>query len=382
MLRPLLRRNELIIKSLEINNFRNYENQKIEFDKKNNILYGDNAQGKTNILEALFLCGTTKSHKGAKDREMIRIGCDEAHLRMIIEKDGMERKIDMHLKKNKSKGAAIDGIPIKKSAQIIGMVNMVFFSPEDLSIIKSGPEMRRKFIDMELCQLDKIYLNNLYNYNRVLKQRNNLLKQISSADGFRSNKKSEQSQSLMSTLDIWDEQLCNYGKEVIKARVEFINELSEIVKNIHYRLSGNTEDISMKYDANVSNDNFADKLFLNRERDIYMGSTSCGPHRDDVSFYIKETDIRKFGSQGQQRTSALSLKLSEIEIVKKRIKEEPILLLDDVLSELDRKRQNHLLNSIVNTQTIITCTGLEEFVTNRFNIDKTYEVVNGHVNTN
>lgn len=382
MLRPLLRRNELIIKSLELNNFRNYENQKIEFDKKNNILYGDNAQGKTNILEALFLCGTTKSHKGAKDREMIRIGCDEAHLRMIIEKDGMERKIDMHLKKNKSKGAAIDGIPIKKSAQIIGMVNMVFFSPEDLSIIKSGPEMRRKFIDMELCQLDKIYLNNLYNYNRVLKQRNNLLKQISSADGFRSNKKSEQSQSLMSTLDIWDEQLCNYGKEVIKARVEFINELSEIVKNIHYRLSGNTEDISMKYDANVSNDNFADKLFLNRERDIYMGSTSCGPHRDDVSFYIKETDIRKFGSQGQQRTSALSLKLSEIEIVKKRIKEEPILLLDDVLSELDRKRQNHLLNSIVNTQTIITCTGLEEFVTNRFNIDKTYEVVNGHVNTN
>lgn len=382
MLRPLLRRNELIIKSLELNNFRNYENQKIEFDKKNNILYGDNAQGKTNILEALFLCGTTKSHKGAKDREMIRIGCDEAHLRMIIEKDGMERKIDMHLKKNKSKGAAIDGIPIKKSAQIIGMVNMVFFSPEDLSIIKSGPEMRRKFIDMELCQLDKIYLSNLYNYNRVLKQRNNLLKQISSADGFRSNKKSEQSQSLMSTLDIWDEQLCNYGKEVIKARVEFINELSEIVKNIHYRLSGNTEDISMKYDANVSNDNFADKLFLNRERDIYMGSTSCGPHRDDVSFYIKETDIRKFGSQGQQRTSALSLKLSEIEIVKKRIKEEPILLLDDVLSELDRKRQNHLLNSIVNTQTIITCTGLEEFVTNRFNIDKTYEVVNGHVNTN
>lgn len=382
MLRPLLRRNELIIKSLELNNFRNYENQKIEFDKKNNILYGDNAQGKTNVLEALFLCGTTKSHKGAKDREMIRIGCDEAHLRMIIEKDGMERKIDMHLKKNKSKGAAIDGIPIKKSAQIIGMVNMVFFSPEDLSIIKSGPEMRRKFIDMELCQLDKIYLNNLYNYNRVLKQRNNLLKQISSADGFRSNKKSEQSQSLMSTLDIWDEQLCNYGKEVIKARVEFINELSEIVKNIHYRLSGNTEDISMKYDANVSNDNFADKLFLNRERDIYMGSTSCGPHRDDVSFYIKETDIRKFGSQGQQRTSALSLKLSEIEIVKKRIKEEPILLLDDVLSELDRKRQNHLLNSIVNTQTIITCTGLEEFVTNRFNIDKTYEVVNGHVNTN
>lgn len=372
----------MIIKSLELNNFRNYENQKIEFDKKNNILYGDNAQGKTNILEALFLCGTTKSHKGAKDREMIRIGCDEAHLRMIIEKDGMERKIDMHLKKNKSKGAAIDGIPIKKSAQIIGMVNMVFFSPEDLSIIKSGPEMRRKFIDMELCQLDKIYLNNLYNYNRVLKQRNNLLKQISSADGFRSNKKSEQSQSLMSTLDIWDEQLCNYGKEVIKARVEFINELSEIVKNIHYRLSGNTEDISMKYDANVSNDNFADKLFLNRERDIYMGSTSCGPHRDDVSFYIKETDIRKFGSQGQQRTSALSLKLSEIEIVKKRIKEEPILLLDDVLSELDRKRQNHLLNSIVNTQTIITCTGLEEFVTNRFNIDKTYEVVNGHVNTN
>lgn len=358
----------MIVKSLELSNFRNYEQLNIQFDLKNNIFYGDNAQGKTNILEGIYLCGTTRSHKGSKDKEMIKIGQDEAHLKMIIEKNGIEKKIDMHLKRNKSKGAAIDGIPIRKSSEIIGMINMIFFSPEDLAIIKSGPEMRRKFIDMELCQLDCIYLSNLENYNKTLKQRNVLLKQISN------------NSSLKDTLDVWDEQLIKYGKSVIERRDEFIKELSDIVTDIHYKLSGNTEIITIKYDKNIECDNFEKKLSQQREKDIFMGSTSLGPHRDDISFYIKDIDIRKFGSQGQQRTSALSLKLSEIELVKRRIKEEPILLLDDVLSELDRKRQNHLLNSIVNTQTIITCTGLEEFVTNRFNIDRTYEVINGSIN--
>lgn len=358
----------MIIKSLEIKNFRNYETLSIDFEEKNNIFFGDNAQGKTNILEALYLCGTTKSHKGSKDKEMIKLGQDEAHLRMIVEKDGADKKIDMHLKKNKSKGAAIDGIPIRKSSEILGIVNMVFFSPEDLSIIKNGPEMRRKFIDMELCQLDRIYLSNLDNYNKTLKQRNNLLKQILFNN------------SLKDTLDVWDEQLIRFGKQIIKRREKFIEELSEIVTDIHFRLSGETENLKMLYAPNVSDDEFEKKIISNREKDLYIGSTSTGPHRDDIYFFIKDVDIRKFGSQGQQRTSALSLKLSEIELVKKKINDNPVLLLDDVLSELDRKRQNHLLNSIVNTQTIITCTGLEEFVLNRFNIDKTYEVINGHVN--
>ena len=357
----------MIIKSLELKNFRNYESLNVNFSEKNNIFFGDNAQGKTNILEAVYLCGTTKSHKGSKDKELIKLGEDESHIKMFIEKNGIDRKIDMHLKLNKTKGAAIDGIPIRKSAEIIGMINMVFFSPEDLGVIKNGPDLRRKFIDMELCQLDKIYLSNLEKYNKTLKQRNNLLKQINFNN------------SLKDTLDVWDEQLINYGSEIIKRRNEFIKELSEIVVGIHYKLSGNTEELSMVYEPDIIVDNYINKIKENREKDIYSGNTSVGPHRDDICFLIKDTDIRKFGSQGQQRTSALSLKLSEIELVRKRIKDKPVLLLDDVLSELDRKRQTHLLESIEGTQTLITCTGLEEFVSNRFNIDKTFEVVKGKI---
>lgn len=355
----------MIIKSVELSNFRNYENLSISFGKDNNILYGDNAQGKTNVLESIYVCATTKSHKGSKDKEIIRIGENEAHIKMMVEKNGIDHKIDMHLKKNKTKGVAIDGIPAKKSSEVFGMVNVVFFSPEDLSIIKNGPSERRNFIDMQLCQLDKIYLYNLIYYNKILIQRNNLLKQI----GFKN--------SLLDTLSTWDEQLVYYGSLIIKRRKEFIEELSEIVKDIHYKISGNLEEIELDYDYNVSEDNFANQLMSSRERDLSLKSTSVGPHRDDMCISLKEKELRKYGSQGQQRTCALSLKLSEIELVRNNIKDNPILLLDDVLSELDRKRQNYLLNSISNTQTIITCTGLEEFVDNRFNIDKIFQVVNG-----
>ena len=357
----------MIIKSVELNNFRNYENLAISFGKDNNILYGDNAQGKTNVLESIYVCATTKSHKGSKDKEIIRIGEDEAHIKMMVEKNGIDHKIDMHLKKNKTKGVAIDGIPAKKSSEVFGLINVVFFSPEDLSIIKSGPAERRKFIDMQLCQLDKIYLYNLINYNKIIIQRNNLLKQIS----FK--------RDLMDTLSIWDEQLVYYGSLIIKRRNDFIKELKEIVKDIHYKISGNLEEIDIDYDYNVDVENFSNQLMSSRERDLSQKSTTVGPHRDDMCISLKGNDLRKYGSQGQQRTCALSLKLSEIELVRNNIKDNPILLLDDVLSELDRKRQNFLLNSISNTQTIITCTGLEEFVGNRFNVDKVFHVVNGEI---
>jgi len=357
----------MIVKSLELNNFRNYESLKLELNNHNNILYGDNAQGKTNILEAIYMCGTTKSHRGNKDREIIKIGQNDAHIRMIVEKDSISRKIDMHLRKNKSKGVAIDGIPIKKSLELFGLINLVFFSPEDLSVIKNGPGERRRFIDIELCQLDKMYLHNLFKYNKIIVQRNNLLKQISS------------NKALLDTLDVWDEQLVMYGTDIIKKRLEFIKELNGIVFEIHSKLSGSSEKLSIKYEPSIDTKNFEKKLKKVREKDIYLGMTSIGPHRDDISFFINDIDIRKYGSQGQQRTSALSLKLAEIELVKKIIKDNPILLLDDVLSELDRKRQNYLLNSISNIQTIVTCTGLEEFVNNRFNIDKIYKVKEGKI---
>lgn len=357
----------MIIRSIELSNFRNYENLKIEFDHGTNILYGDNAQGKTNVLESAYVSGTTKSHKGSRDKEMIRFGETEAHIRTLVEKSNMTYQIDMHLKKNRAKGIAINKVPIKKASELFGILNMVFFSPEDLNIIKDGPAERRRFLDSEICQLDKIYLSNLTKYNKVLNQRNKLLKDMVFHP------------ELESTLSVWDAQLTAYGRRIIERRKQFIEELNEIVYGIHKKISGDKEELFLKYEPDIEEAFFEDELNRAREKDRKYCTTSVGPHRDDISFFIGEVDIRKFGSQGQQRTSALSLKLSEIELVKKSIHDTPVLLLDDVLSELDSNRQNYLLNSIHDIQTIITCTGLDEFVKNRFKINKVFQVTNGVV---
>ena len=357
----------MIIKSIELKNFRNYEDLNISFDEGTNIFYGDNAQGKTNILEAAYVSGTTKSHKCSKDKEMIRFGEQEAHIRTIVLKNGKEYQIDMHLKHNKTKGIAINKVPIRKASELFGILNMVFFSPEDLNIIKNGPSERRRFLDSELCQLDRIYLSDLTTYNKILNQRNKLLKDIVYRP------------DLKDTLPIWDLQLAETGKKIIKRRKQFVEELSEIVYRNHYHISGGKEELILKYDPDVDDIFFEDELLRVKERDLKQCMTSVGPHRDDLLFSIQDIDIRKFGSQGQQRTSALSLKLSEIELVKKAIHETPVLLLDDVLSELDSNRQNYLLNSIHDTQTLITCTGLDEFVKNRFHINKIFKVVQGNV---
>lgn len=357
----------MIIRSIELKNFRNYGQLEIQFDDATNILFGDNAQGKTNILESVYVSATTKSHKGSRDREMICFGEDEAHIRTIVCKREQDFQIDIHLKKNRSKGIAINQMPIKKASDLFGILNIVFFSPEDLNIIKSGPTERRRFLDLELCQLDKIYLADLTAYNKILKQRNTLLKDMV----FRPD--------LKDTLSIWDEQLIEYGRRIIRRRQSFIEELYEIVQTIHSNLSGNRELLTLKYEPSVQSIFFEDELFRASERDQKLCQTSVGPHRDDISFLLGDIDIRKFGSQGQQRTAALSLKLSEIELVKKTIGDMPVLLLDDVLSELDSNRQNYLLNSIHDIQTIITCTGLDEFVKNKFRIHRIFEVTNGHV---
>ena len=363
----------MIIKSIELKNFRNYENLNISFDEGTNILYGDNAQGKTNVLEAAYISGTTKSHKGSKDKELIRFNEQESHIRTIVEKKQpgtdvlKEYQIDLHLKHNKSKGIAINQIPIKKASELFGILNMVFFSPEDLNIIKEGPAERRKFLDFELCQLDKIYMADLTNYNKILNQRNKLLKDMVYRP------------DLGDTLPIWDMQLVETGKKIIRRRKKFIEELNEIVYGIHSNISGGKEELILKYEPNIDDIFFEDELNRAKSKDIKMCMTSVGPHRDDMLFSISGIDIRKFGSQGQQRTSALSLKLSEIELVKRTIHDTPVLLLDDVLSELDSNRQNYLLNSISDIQTLITCTGLDEFVKNRFQINKVFQVVEGEV---
>lgn len=360
----------MYIKSLELNNFRNYNSLNITFEDATNILYGDNAQGKTNILESIYIAATAKSHRGNKDKEIIRFHCDEAHIKLVVMKHNVPLRIDMHLKKNKAKGIAINGIPIKKASELFGMLNVVFFSPEDLNIIKNGPSERRRFIDMELCQLDKIYVHNLISYNKILNQRNKLLKDIV----YFHNRK-----DLIDTLDILDIQLAEYGEKIIRQRCSFIEKLNSIICKIHSKITNEKENLVIRYEPNLSGNTLYENLVHNHERDLRLGSTGAGPHRDDMGFYNYEVDIRRFGSQGQQRTAALSLKLSEIQLVKNMIQDIPVLLLDDVLSELDSSRQKHLLDSIENVQTIITCTGLDEFIENRFKINSVYKVVNGTI---
>ena len=357
----------MIIKFLELDDYRNYEKLSIKFDKGINILYGDNAQGKTNILEAIYYLSTTRSHRGNKDREIIRFGCSESHIRALFNKNDVEYQIDIHLRKEKSKGIAVNGVKLKKAAELLGIANIIIFSPEDLSIIKNGPSERRNFVDSELCQLDKIYLYNLTNYNKIVNQRNNLLKDIIIHP------------ELRDTLEVWDTQLINIGNKIIERRKLFTDQLNEIIVDIHKNISGGNEELKIIYDPNIDIEGFEEKLKRRRENDIRYKMTSVGPHRDDFIFKINDVDIKKYGSQGQQRTAALSLKLAEIKLVERLSGSMPILLLDDVLSELDSNRQNYLLNSIKDIQTIVTCTGLDEFINSRIEINKIFKITEGTV---
>ena len=357
----------MYVDSLELKNYRNYDELNMCFDKGITILYGDNAQGKTNILEAIYLSGTTKSHKGSRDRDIIQFGEEESHIRLYLEKHDVKHKIDVHLRKNKNKGIAIDGLSIKKSGELFGLLHLIFFSPEDLSIIKDGPAQRRRFMNLELCQLNKIYHHNYVNYNKALNQRNMLLKQIAFNQG------------LKDTLDLWDAYLVQYGSTIIEERQHFINQLNEIVKPIHSHITGGSESIEIGYSKDVSIEDYDNSMKRKRELDLKYQSTQTGPHRDDMCFYVNGIDVRTFGSQGQQRTAALSLKLAEIELVKKMIHDTPVLLLDDVMRELDSSRRNYLLDSISEIQTIVTCTGYDDFIKSRLPINQIYEVVQGSV---
>ncbi len=360
----------MVIRKLELSNFRNYETLTIEPDEKINIFYGDNAQGKTNILEAVFFACTTRSHRRSKDRELIRFGEKESHIRLILEKKGIPWQIDMHLGGRK-KAVAVNRVPIRRASELLGIANIVFFSPEDLNIIKNGPAERRRFIDMELCQLNRLYLNDLTGYNKCLDQRNRLLKDLSSGV--------YQGSDAYELLDVWDAQLSSYAGKIMNYREKFVGELETLIREVHGRLTGGKEELLIRYEPHTSPDVFREKLFSSREKDLYAGTTTAGPHRDDILFLLNGIDIRKYGSQGQKRTASLSLKLSEISLVKKETGEMPVLLLDDVLSELDQSRQNFLIGSIGGIQTMITCTGLDEFVKNRLSMDRVFHVENASV---
>jgi len=359
----------MILKQLYLENFRNYQTLNIVFDKALNIIYGNNAQGKTNILEAIYVCATSKSHRTHTFREMIRMDCEDAHIRTEIEKDETDYGIDVHLKSTGKKQFAINKLPVKKMDELLGVLHVIMFSPEDLSLIKSGPKERRRFIDIELSQLNAIYYHYLHQYHKLLKQRNALLK----------NCQKNPSNENLEQLDIWDTQFVHYGIKVIEFRERFIYDLNIIYQKRHYEISGGSEQMDLKYDKNVDVEEFENKLKRNQQKDIRFGSTSVGPHRDDLIFDLNGVDLRKYGSQGQQRTAALSLKLSEIDLVIERKEEKPILLLDDVLSELDASRQVYLMEHLSGIQTFITCTGIEDFIRQDSREKKFHQVISGKI---
>ena len=284
----------MMIQSLELSDFRNYDYLKLEFDHKTNIIYGDNGQGKTNILEAIVMCATSHSHRGSKDREMIRFGRDEAHIRAGVVSKDRHKEIDIHLRKLRSKGIAVNRQPLQRAAQLIGIFQIVVFSPEDLRIIKSGPSERRNFINQTLCQTDRIYFHDLSCYHQALRQRNQLLKDI------------EIRPELTDTLDLWDMQLLDYGTRILKRREQFTEEINRVIAPLHTNITGGREKLCVCYEPNTTPEQFEENLRRSRQRDLRFQMTHTGPHRDDLKFRVNDIDMRDYGSQGQQRTCALS----------------------------------------------------------------------------
>lgn len=339
------------VKELSIQNFRNFKGLQVNLKNNINVVYGDNANGKTNLIEAIYLCATGKSQRAGHDRELVSFGKTEAHLQATVlegQDNSAQLKIDVHLfSEGKKKGIAVDHVPIKKLSQLFGLFLVVIFTPEDLRIVKAGPAERRTFMDIELCQLSGTYYHALHRYYKALRQRNNLLKSI------------YKDRSLADTLSVWDTPLCEYGSQIMQHRLNFVQDIGDIASRIHSNITGKKESLSLHYRPQVTSD-YEERIKRSAERDILLGNTSVGIHKDDLAFVINGNDVRTYGSQGQQRTAALSVKLAEIELIKARTRSTPVLLLDDVLSELDESRQGFLFKHIGEIQTILTCTGVED----------------------
>ncbi len=331
------------INKIKINDFRNYNNQEIDLGKNINVFYGENAQGKTNIIEAIFLCSMGKSFRAKQDKEMIKLDKKNANVEIEFFKSDRDSKIKIQLSNKKE--VFINGIKIKKLSELLGNLNIVMFTPDDINILKGGPQNRRRFLDIMISQLKPNYMHTLSLYAKTLEQRNNYLKQI---------KEENKSEEL---LDIWDEKLAEYAFIISKYRNEFINKIINKIKKIHSEITNNKEEIKIEYLTECLNKiEYLDLLKKRRKLDIIKSYTTKGIHRDDFIIYINDKELSTYGSQGQHRTAMLSLKLSELEIIEEEVGEKPILLLDDFMSELDSNRRTHFLEKINDTQVIITCT--------------------------
>lgn len=357
----------MFIKYLVLNNFRNYENLNISLSSKTNIFIGDNAQGKTNILESLCYASLGKSHRTNKDKEVIRWENEAAYILVYVDKKRLDKKIEMKIFKHGGKGFNVNKVKLNKLSDLIGILNVVIFSPEDLKIVKESPVYRRRFLDMELCKLSKSYLYNLAQYKKILSERNATIKKFKVSN---------------SILDIYDEQIVEFGAKIIKDRILYIEKLNEKSQEIHQDITSKKEKIQFSYTSSIKNySDIKKELFetirKNRSRDIESRNTLIGPHRDDFSIKINNVDTRIYGSQGQQRTAVLTIKFASLEIIKDLTGEYPVLLLDDVLSELDSNRQKYILNSIKKVQTLITCTGINDIKKHLDEDSKIFSVKNG-----
>ena len=340
----------MTVNSVKIKNFRNIADLSFTGDNGVNVIYGENAQGKTNILESIWLFTGCKSFRGAKDNELIKFGEDFSKINLEFSDNLREKKSEIIIA-DKKKNASLNGVSLRSTAELIGSFYAVIFSPVHLSLIKDGPSARRKFLDTALCQLKPSYAEHLAGYKRALVQRNALLKDL------------HLNSELYDMLDTWDDQLARYSACVIKERIQYIDLLSDYSKNIYSGISENKEEFSVFYSKNISKDYSVKDIYLSeienlknsRKEDIYSKTTTVGPHRDDLEILINNVSARSFGSQGQQRSCALALKLGESEIIKKVTGETPVALLDDVMSELDEKRQDYVLNHINDRQVFLTC---------------------------
>lgn len=359
----------MYIESVTLKNFRNYEDKTVDFKDGLNIVIGKNASGKTNLLESVYCSGIGKSPRTNKAREMIRWGSDNAYIKVILKKQYSRHIVEYFIDSADKKIIKIDSIPLVKQSEILGMLNIVFFSPDEMKLIKESPQERRRFSDISLSQQNKKYLFSLSKYNNILAQRNKLLKE------------SRDIKALPEMLYGWDVQLAEYGAYIVAKRYEFVEKIQVFAKKIHSEITDEKEDLELEYESNVDRGEtdkmkeiFFQKLRANLEKDMNLLYTSFGSHRDDIAIKINGIDVRKYGSQGQQRTVALSLKLAEIYLFESEVGEKPVLLLDDVLSELDASRRQKLMELSSGLQTIITCTDFD------MDLERNTVLIGGHDN--
>lgn len=356
----------MYVKELRLDGFRNYEKETFSFLPNTNIIYGNNAQGKTNALEAVYLFSIGKSFRTQQDRELIGFDNDVTRISVLFENALRENKIEITIRRDRKKQIKVNGVPIQKMGELIGIFTVVLFSPDELNLIKGSPNARRRFLDIAISQMRPKYYHILRRYNKILEQRNNLIKKLRHC----------QDASLQDTIGVWDEKLAEYAMMVVSYREKFSEELRVFAKNIHREISGEEFDVAYKSSFS-SKEEFLEKLRRSLHREIEMGFTLYGPHRDDLEIQIGGKDIKTYGSQGQHRSAVLALKLAQADMIFEDTGEYPVLLLDDIMSELDAGRRAYLLEKIKNKQVIITGTDVDD-LSKETNANLIH-VENGHI---